>query len=247
VAHQQTSITTDDGSCPLHVFTPAQGDGPWPAAILYMDALAIRPTLFDMGQRLADAGYVVLLPDLFYRYGDYGTLDPQQVFASDNPMAVFGPLMASTDKAKVVDDTRAMLAYLDTRDDIAGTTLGVVGYCMGGGMALTVAGAFPDRVAAAASFHGGGLATDAADSPHRQAPYIKAKVLVAGADNDDYYPPEMAERLAAALDEAGVDHRCEIYPGAAHGWTMADFPVYNETAAERHWRELIDLFDSTLK
>jgi carboxymethylenebutenolidase len=244
--HDHVTIRTRDGACPAHVFTPA-GEGPWPAAIIYMDALAIRPTLLDMGQRLADHGYVVLLPDLFYRHGPYEPLVPKDVFASPEARKVLAPLMASTDARRVAEDTAAFLAYLDGRADVAGGKVGVVGYCMGGAMALTVAATYPDRVAAAASFHGGNLATDAETSPHRLAPKIKARVYVAGADQDAHYPPEMAERLDRALTEAGVAHRCEIYRGALHGWTMADVPVFDAEAAERHWRELFRLFDETLR
>ncbi|TPG20069.1 dienelactone hydrolase family protein [Sphingomonas koreensis] len=245
--HEQISIRTNDGECPTHVFTPAAGDGPWPATIIYMDALAIRPTLFDMGQRLADHGFVVLLPDLFYRAGPYAPLVPKEVFASPDVRKVLGPLMSSTDATRAAEDTKALLAYLDSRDDVAGEKVGVTGYCMGGGIALTVAATYTDRIAAAASFHGGNLATDDATSPHRLAPQIKARVYVAGADQDAHYPPEMADRLDAALTEAGVDHQCLVYPGALHGWTMKDVPVYNEEAAERHWRELFKLFDETLR
>ncbi|MGN6377062.1 MAG: dienelactone hydrolase family protein [Sphingomonas sp.] len=244
--HRQTSITTQDGSCPTHVFTPA-GEGPWPAAIVYMDALAIRPTMLDMAQRLADHGYVVLLPDLFYRFGAYDPIDAGAVFAAGTFREVIGPMMATTNNRAAARDTAAFLAYLDSRDDVAGAKVGVVGYCMGGGMALTVAGTYPERIAAAASFHAGNLATDDPASPHRLAPRMAARVYVAGADQDAHYPPEMAERLDAALSDAGVAHRCEIYPGAKHGWTMADLPVFDEAAAERHWRELFALFDATLR
>lgn len=244
--HEQATIRTRDGACPTHVFTP-EGKGPWPATILYMDGLAMRQTLVEMGQRLADHGFVVLLPDLFYRYGPYEPLVPREVFASPDIRAVIGPLMASTDAARATADTEALLAYHDGRSDVSGEKIGVVGYCMGGGLALTAAAAFPNRIAAAASFHGGNLATDAETSPHRGAPRIKARVYVAGADQDVHYPPEMAERLDHALSEAGVDHRCEIYDGALHGWTMADTPVFNADAAERHWRELFRLFDQALR
>ncbi|HEU4959447.1 MAG TPA: dienelactone hydrolase family protein [Sphingomonas sp.] len=244
--HEQVAIPTRDGECPTHVFTPA-GEGPWPAAIIYMDALAIRPALLDMGQRLADHGYVVLLPDLFYRHGPYAPLVPREVFASEEARKVLVPLRATTGNARAAEDTGAFLSYLDGRADVAGEKVGVVGYCMGGAMALTAAAAYPDRIAAAASFHGGNLATDAEDSPHRLAPGIKARVYVAGADQDAHYPPEMAERLDRALTEAGVGHRCEIYEGALHGWTMTDVPVFNPEAAERHWRALFRLFDETLR
>ena len=246
MSHEQVSIRTRDGDCPAHVFTP-HGDGPWPAAIFYMDGLAIRPTLFAMGQRLADAGYVVLLPDLFYRAGRYEPLDPKKVFAMGNIREALAPLFSSTDHRRAAQDTEAFLAYLDGRSDVAGKKIGTTGYCMGGGMSLTVAGTYPDRVAAAASFHGGNLATESEMSPHRLAPKMQARVYVAGADEDNSYPPDMAARLEKALRDGGVDHRCEIYAGALHGWTMPDFPVYNEAAAARHWHELQALFASKLR
>jgi carboxymethylenebutenolidase len=244
MSHETLSVRTHDGECPVHVFTP-QGTGPWPAAIIYMDGLGIRQTLFDMGQRLADAGYVVLLPDLYYRAGPYEPLDPKVVFGGDVRAAI-GHLYPTTGNLKAAQDTEAFLTLIDSRKDVAGKEIGTTGYCMGGGMSLTAAGIFPDRIAAAASFHGGNLATDAEDSPHLLAPKIKARVYIAGADQDHAYPPEMEVRLDTALTDAKVDHRCEIYEGALHGWTMADFPIYNEPAAERHWRELLALFKATL-
>jgi len=242
---ESTSIRTRDGNCPTHVFTP-EGAGPWPAVIFYMDGLGIRPTLFDMSQRLADAGYVVLLPDLYYRAGPYKPLVPKEVFASPDVMAAIGPLYRTTDNRRAAEDTEAFLAYLDTRTDVKGPKVGTTGYCMGGGMSLTVAGTYPGRIAAAASFHGGNLATDNELSPHLLASHMKGKVYVAGADQDKSYPPEMEARLIAALTGAGVDHRCEIYQGALHGWTMADFPIYSEPAAERHWQELLKFFGGAL-
>lgn len=242
--HEQITIPTADGQCPAHVLTP-DGAGPWPAVIVYMDGLGIRPALVQMARRLSQAGYVVLLPDMFYRYGAYEPMVPVEVFKTDY-RAVIGPLMATTGNAPTARDTVAFLAALDARSDVAGAHVGVVGFCMGGGMALTAAGTFPDRVTAAASFHGGRLATDEPDSPHRLASQIKAELYIAGADNDASYPPEMAERLTAALIEAGVRHHAEIYPGAAHGWMKTDFPVYDEAAAERGWREMLQLFARNL-
>jgi carboxymethylenebutenolidase len=245
MSDEQVSISTQDGDCPAYVFTPS-GSGRHPGVIFYMDGLGIRPTLFEMGQRLASHGYLVLVPDLFYRAGHYEPLDPKEVFASSDARAAIGHLFASTDNRRAGQDTEAFLAYLDSREDVVGAKVGTTGYCMGGAISLTAAGTYPDRIAAAASFHGGNLATDSELSPHRLAPAIAARVYVAGADQDNSYPPEMAARLDQALSEAGVDHRCEIYPGALHGWTMADFPVYNEAAAERHWDELVALFADTL-
>ena len=248
MAHEQVTIRTADGECPTHVLTPdGPGPiGPFPAVIFYMDGLAIRPTLVEMAARLAGNGYVVLLPDMFYRFGPYAPLVPKEVFKTDF-RAIVGPMMATTDNHKAAGDTAAFLAYLDSRDDVAGDKIGTVGFCMGGGMALTAAGTYPDRVAAAASFHGGNLATDAATSPHLLAPKIKAEVYVAAADNDHSYPPEMAARFEQALRDAGVRFTAETYEGAAHGWMKPDFPVYDEAAAERGWREMLGLFERNLK
>ena len=245
MTQETLSVRTKDGECPVHIFTP-KGTGRWPAAIFFMDGLGIRPTLFDMAQRLADGGYIVLLPDLYYRAGPYEPLDPKAVFASNDVRAAIGHLYPTTGNRPATADTEAFIALIDSRKDVKGRKIGTTGYCMGGGISLTVAGTYPDRIAAAASFHGGGLATDGEDSPHLLAPKMKARIYVAGADQDGSYPPEMAERLDKALTDAKVDHRCEIYEGALHGWTMADFPIYNEPAAERHWKELFALFKTTL-
>jgi len=241
------TIRTEDGDCPTHLFTPETGAGPWPAILVMMDGLGIRPALLDMGQRLADAGYIVLLPDLFYRAGPYGPFDPKEIFGTPDGFARIGPLFASTDPARAAQDAAAFFAYLDTRADVRGSAVGTTGYCMGGAIALTLAATYPDRVAAAASFHGGNLASDQPDSPHLLVPKIKGRIYIGEAVNDPYYPPDMAARLKQALLQAGVDHACETYGGALHGWTMKDFPVYDHAAGERHWRSLLTLFDDMLR
>lgn len=239
-------IPTAESPCRAHVLKP-DGAGAWPAVIFYMDGFGIRPPLIDMAARLAEGGFLVLLPDMFYRAGPYEPLDARAVFATGDIRGAISHLMGATDTSRAMADTGAFLSYLDSRADVSGTKVGTTGYCMGGGMSLSAAGTYPERIAAAASFHGGDLATDAETSPHRLAPAIKARVYVAGADQDASYPPEMAERLDRTLSEAGVRHRCEIYAGALHGWTMTDFPIYNEEAAERHWRELRALFAAELR
>ena len=244
MAREETTIVTEDGRCPLYVFRP-EGDGSFPAIVFFMDAGGIRPALFDMAQRLADAGYVVLLPDLFYRYGSYGPFDPVEVFKGDF-RAILGPLMATTGNAKAAGDTGALLDFLDTRKDVEGRKVGAVGFCMGGGMAIAAAGTHPDRFAAVASFHGGNLATDAPDSPHTFAPRLNAYLSVAAATEDGSYSPEMAERLEAALLDADVPHRTKTYP-AAHGWMMPDFPVFDEPAADQGWRDMLAFFDRHLR
>jgi carboxymethylenebutenolidase len=206
-----------------------------------MDGLGMRQTLIDMAQRLADNGYFVLLPDMYYRWGTYAPMVPAEVFAGDF-RATIGPMMATTGNAPAAQDTAAFLAWLGTHPHVKGTQVGTVGFCMGGGMAITAAGTYPDRVAAAASFHGGRLATDDPASPHLLAPQITAELLIAGADNDASYPIEMHEALITALDAAGVHHHTEIYTGAAHGWMKTDFPVYDAAAAERGWTAMLALF-----
>ena len=245
MAYEEITLKTNDGECPALVFTP-EGEGPWPAVIYYMDAFGIRPGLREMAEHIAQGGYLVLVPDLFYRYGAYGPLVPKEVFQGDF-RATIGPMMATTDNHKAAEDTRACLDYLDTRDDVAGNKVGTVGFCMGGGMAITAAGTYPDRVAATVSFHGGRLATDDPTSPHLLAPKIKAELYIAVADNDNSCPPEMVERLNKALDQAGVRYRSEFYPGASHGWMKPDFPIYDKAAAERGWGEMFALFDRHLK
>jgi carboxymethylenebutenolidase len=244
MSQQQVSIKTKDGTCNAWIFTP-EGKGPWPGVVFYMDAFGIRPAMIDMASHIAKQGYVVLLPDLFYRFGPYGPYVPKEVLKGDF-RAVIGPLMSSTDNHKAAEDSAAFLSYLESRDDVTGDKFGTVGFCMGGGMALTVAGYYPDRISAAASFHGAHLATDSPTSPHLVAPKIKAEVYVAGADKDQGYPPEMAQRLETAFTKAGVRHKCEIYPDKMHGWMKPDLPVYDAQAAERGWRELFALYARTL-
>ena len=245
MSQQQVTIQAKDGITQAWVLTP-EGKGPWPAVLFYMDGFGIRPAMIEMAKHVSKQGYVVLLPDLYYRFGAYGPLDPKEVMKGDF-RAIVGPLMASTDNHKTAEDTAAFLAYLDSRDDVAGKKVGTVGFCMGGGMALTAAGYYPDRVAAAASFHGGNLITDLPVSPHLLIPKIKAEVYVAGADKDHGHTPEMAKRFEEALTKAGVRHKCEIYEGKLHGWMKPDMPVYDAEAAERGWKELFALYARTLR
>jgi len=165
---------------------------------------------------------------------------PKDVFAGDVG-AILGPLMATTSTAKAAEDTGAFLAYLDTRPDVAGEKIGAVGFCMGGGMAIASAGAYPACFSAAASFHGGNLATDQATSPHLAAPHLTAEIYVAAAANDTSYPPVMAEKFERALNENAVRYRTEIY-AAPHGWMVPDFPVFDQAEAERGWRRLVEFF-----
>ena len=244
---QQVAIPTPDGDARAYTFHP-EGNGPWPAVIFFMDAPAIRPSLFQMCERLASNGYFVMLPDMFWRAGPYEPINLREAMKDEETRrAIFGKFMASTDPVRSTRDTGAFLDWLAKQPEVKGDKVGVTGYCMGGGLSLRAAGEYPDRVVASAGFHGGRLATDAPDSPHLLAPKIKAKVYVGGADEDAGFPPEQADRLRDALTAAGVENTIEIYAGARHGYAPPDMPVYNEAASERHWREMLKLFAETLK
>ena len=239
-------LAAQDGECRAHVFEPA-GAGPWPGILFLMDGFGMRPNIMEMAQRLADDGYVVLLPDLFYRRGPYAPLDVGQAFAGGNMIeAVRDRLGTSPTLAMVLRDAGLFIDTLRGHSDVAGTRIGVTGYCMSGGMSLAIAGTFPEAVAAAACFHGGLLVSPADDSPHRIAPAARARLYVGGAQTDQWCPPTMVAEFDQALTAAGVDHRCEIYEGTLHGWTMRDSPLYDAPAAERHWQNLSTLFGDAL-
>jgi carboxymethylenebutenolidase len=240
------TIPTRDGNCPASVFTPDGSPGPWPAVIFFMDGLGIRPVMWEMGERLADGGYLVLLPDLYYRAGSYAPMNPAQVLSDPALRAELMKFVGSLDRDKKVADAGAFIEFLSARSDVRGARFGATGYCMGGNAALTAAGAFPDRFAAVASFHGGNLATEEPDSPHRFVGNITGRVYVAAAIEDASFPDEQKERLEAALTKGGVDHRIETYAGARHGWAVPDLPVFDAAAAERHWIALFALFAETL-
>ena len=248
MSRQDVNISTPDGDARAFVFTPNEGAGPWPTVLFYMDGLAIRPALFEMGERLASNGYYVLMPDMFWRLGPYAPLVPSEVFANpEKRQEFFGKFMTSTDPEKAMRDTAAFLAWLDKQPKAKADKIGVTGYCMGGAMALRAAGAFPDRVVAAGAFHAGGVVTDQPDSPHLLAPKIKAKVLVGGADQDSYFTADQCAVLDKAMQDGGVDAEVGIWTGALHGYAPPDMPVFDAEHAERHWREMLALFGETLK
>jgi carboxymethylenebutenolidase len=239
-------IKTRDGLCPSFVFRPA-GSGPWPAVLIFMDGLGIRPAVLEIGERLSAHGYYALLPDLFYRSGPYAPMDPHAIFADPQQRKLLmDRYFALATQANIMSDTRAFLDYLAAQPEVRRGAIGTTGYCMGGFMSLTAAGTYPDRIVASASYHGGRLATDAADSPHLLAPRIKSRVYIAGAIEDQSFPDDMKNRLEEALTQAHIDHKIETYP-AKHGWVFRDMPVYDAAASERHWQTLLALFDATLR
>jgi carboxymethylenebutenolidase len=241
-------LTTADGVMDTYTFEPSNGGTPpWPAVIIYMDAYGIRPNLDSMAQRLADAGYFVSVPNLYYRTGAFEPFDPKKIAAGEeSERARFRSLIDSIDNTKVMRDTESILEYLAQAPAATHEKVGAVGYCMGGGFAISALGRFPDPVAAAASFHGGSLATDKADSPHRLAPQMRGRLYVGVASIDPGFPMAQQERLEAALRDGGVDYSLETYEGAKHGFAVTGHMVYDRDASERHWKTLLELFTSTL-
>lgn len=237
-------MRTPDGSCPSILATP-DGEGSWPAVIMFMDAGGVRPAMITMAEHLADLGYSVLLPEMYYRHGVYEPFDPRTAFSDADELARLRRMLGGLTKAMAASDAGAFLDFLAARPEVVGTRVGTTGYCMGGGLSLTAAAHHPDRIAAAASFHGGNLASDAPDSPHLVVGRITGRVIVAGAQDDASFPPEQAALLERSLTEGDVDHTLEIYP-AHHGFAVPDNPTYDEAAAARHWRALEELYGATL-
>jgi carboxymethylenebutenolidase len=225
-------------------------DGVHPAVLVYMDAYGIRPSLEALAERLASHGYAVFVPNVFYRDGRSPVVENlQERLRADDRSSLFDqlrPKMAALTPTAARADAKAWLAFLRGRGEADPGPLGTVGYCMGGRLSLRTAGDFPEAVGAAASFHGGGLATEDADSPHLTAARARGELYVGHADNDRSMPPEQMARLTAALAEAHVRHTAELYVGAQHGWTQADTPAYDEPSSERHWMRMLDLFGRVL-
>ena len=238
------SIKTPDGVCQATLFAPDGADS-GPAVILYMDAFGPRPAMDVIADRLMGLGYAVLIPDLFYRSGAYGPFDAKTAFSDPEKGGQIRKMMGEATQARTAEDTGFFLEALAS-EGFAGK-VGTVGYCMGGGRAINAAAHHPERIVAAASFHGGNLANDAPDSPAANAGKLKARVYVGVAGIDGSFPPEQSARLATAFREAEIDHIVENYVGMKHGWCVSDHTVYDERGAERHWTRLAMLFAETLR
>lgn len=238
------TVSTPDGDCPVRLFTP-EGAGPWPAVVMYPDAGGVRATFDKMAGHLAGFGYTVLLPDMYYRHGDWAPFDMGTVFGDAKERGRLFSMLHSVTFDRMTTDATAFFDYLAGRPEVRGDSFGVCGYCMGGRTSVVLAGRLPDRVAAAASFHGGGLVTDDADSPHLLADRMTGTVYVAGATDDASFTAAHAETLDAALSAAGVTHTVEFYP-AAHGFAVPDNVPYDADAAARHWTALRDVFAGAL-
>jgi len=246
MSHVELQMKTEDGVCPTHVFQPdGHGGGPWPAVIVYIDGIGMRPAMLEIAEHIAGEGYYTVMPDLFYRVGFTGR-DGAVAFSTPAGIEHWKQnVLPSASPANIMRDTDAVLAYLAGQESVSNEKIGITGYCMGGRLSLYAAGHFGARVAAAASYHGGGLATDAPDSPHRLAPQMKGRVYVGGAIEDRGFDDAQKARLERALTEAGVDHTIETY-NARHGWVPSDTAVHDPVATERHWETLFALFRGTL-
>lgn len=238
------TLTTPDGSCPVQLFTP-EGTGPWPAVVMYPDAGGVRQTFADMAAELAGFGYAVLLPDVYYRHPDWAPFDMATVFADAKERGRLFSMIGKVTPEMMAADAGVFFDYLAARPEVRGDRFGVCGYCMGGRTSVVLAGRVPDRVAAAASFHGGGLVTDGSDSPHLLAAKMRATIYVAGAENDASFTKAHAATLDGALSTAGVEHTVEFYP-AEHGFAVPDNPPYDADAAARHWTAMRKVFGGAL-
>lgn len=226
-------------------------DGEAPGVLLFMDAFGLRPQIRAMAERIASWGYVVLAPHVFHRSGPVSALAPTgDLRDPETRAAAFGRIKPSLDALtaeQAVADIHDYVTALRDLPGVASGPIGVTGYCMGARLAVRAAGARPEDVAACGGFHGGGLVTERPDSPHLALPGARAEFVFGHADQDPSMAPEAVAALGGALDAAGLRAANEIYPGAAHGYTMADTASYDEDAAERHYRELRALFDRTLR
>ena len=246
VVERDVDVKTPDGTADAALFHPASG-GPWPAVLIWTDVLGLRPVFRQMGRRLAAQGYVVLVPNPFYRARRAPVIDAGFDFGKPEDRAKVMPLAAALTPETTARDAPAFLAFLDAQPQTnTKAEAGVQGYCMGGPLTFRTAAAVPDRVAAAATCHGANLVTDKPDSPHLLIPKTKARFTCAIAANDDARQPDAKDVLKASFAQAHVPARVEVYPGAKHGWCVMDFAVYDEAAAERAWDEVSALYKATL-
>lgn len=239
-------VPTADGSAKATLHVP-EGDGPWPGVLVFVDAAGTRETFSEMGDRLAGMGYVALIPDVYYRAGDWAPFDIATVFGDEQERTRLFTIMGSLTNDKVVADAGSYADFLLARPEVTGSAIGTTGYCMGGRLSLVAAGGLGSKIAAAASFHGGQLAVAGnPSSPHLAAGEIAATVYVAGAQDDGSFTEEQAELLDSALSSAGVDHTVEFYP-AGHGFAVPDNPTFDADASSRHWQALEQLYLTHLR
>jgi carboxymethylenebutenolidase len=241
VTESDVTIMTPDGTADAYFVHPATGTAP--GVLIWPDIFGLRPALRQMGKRLAETGYSVVVVNPFYRVKKAPTADA----GAATPIAQVMPLMQALTETTHMTDAKAFVAWLDQQPSVAkNRKIGTQGYCMGGPIAFRTAAAVPDRVGAVASFHGGGLVTMGANSPHLQAAKSKAQFLIAVAANDDQRAPNEKTVLKETFDAAKLPAEIEVYTGAAHGWCPPDSGVYNEPQAEKAWTRLLALYGKAL-
>lgn len=246
VVEKDVNVPMANGVSDSALFYP-EGKGSWPAVLVWTDILGLRPVFRDMGKRLAAEGYVVLVPNPFYRSAKAPVVDGSFDFNKPEDRAKVMPMAAALTADANVSDAKSYLAFLGAQPQTDKTKkMGVQGYCMGGPLTFRTAATAPDRIGAAATFHGGGLVTDKPDSPSVVIPKMKAEVLCCVADNDDKRDPAAKEKLKEAFAEAHLKATVEVYEGCSHGWTVRGSEVYNEAGAERAWGELTGLYKRAL-
>ncbi len=237
---REVDISTPEGSMKTFLFHPSHG-GPHPVVLYLMDAPSIRPALKDMASRLATAGYYVMLPFLFYRGSEF-----REFGMSDDDMHLRRELMGTITPTNIVSDAQALLQYADGDDAAAQGTVGAVGFCMSGGLAVSLARAMPQRIAAAASIHGAWLVRDTADSPHHGLHTVAAELYFGWCDNDGTAPADTVPVMREALDAAGVRYTLDWLTDAVHGYAPPGTERYNRAASELHWERVHALLRRTI-
>ena len=241
VVDSEVNVTTPEGTADCYYVHPSSGTAP--GVLIWPDIFGLRPAFRQLGKRLAESGYSVLVVNPFYRTKKA----PTAPSGTATPFSEVMPLARSLNETTQMTDAKAFIAWLDQQPSVAkNRKMGTQGYCMGGPIAFRTAAAVPDRVGAVASFHGGGLVTDAPNSPHLQAAQSKAQFLIAIAANDDARSPKDKDVLKETFEKAKLPAEIEVYTGAAHGWCPPDSSVYNEQQAEKAWSRLLVLYGKAL-
>jgi carboxymethylenebutenolidase len=241
VTESDVTVMTPDGTADCYFVHPASGTAA--GVLVWPDIFGLRPAFRQMGKRLAETGYSVIVVNPFYRVKKAPTADA----GSKTPIPQLMPLAQALNETTQMTDAKAFIAWLDRQPSVArNRKIGTQGYCMGGPMAFRTAAAVPDRVGAVASFHGGGLATNMPNSPHLQAAMSKAQFLIAVAENDDMRSPNDKVVMKETFAKAKLPAEIEVYAGAAHGWCPPDSQVYNEPQAEKAWSRLLALYGKAL-
>jgi carboxymethylenebutenolidase len=241
VTESDVTVTTPDGTADCYFVHPASGAAP--GVLVWPDIFGLRPAMRQMGKRLAETGYSVIVVNPFYR----AKKAPTAASGAATPIQELMPLARALNETTQMTDAKAFIGWLDQQASVAkNRKIGTQGYCMGGPMALRTSAAMPDRVGAVASFHGGGLVTDQPNSPHLQAAKTSAQFLIAIAANDDQRAPTEKDVLKETFAKANRPAEIEVYTGAAHGWCPPDSGVYNEPQAEKAWSRLLALYGKAL-